>query len=117
MLIPGEPEKLQVLQSKLKAELAGRAVIFTSKPYFLEILSPGCGKGEAIEWLARYIGIDVKTTMAFGDSMNDESMITKCGYGVAMKNGNGEIKRIADFVTDRTNNEDGVADFIEKHVL
>lgn len=117
MLIPGEPEKLQVLQSKLKADLAGRAVIFTSKPYFLEILPPGCGKGESIEWLARYIGIDVKTTMAFGDSMNDESMITKCGYGVAMKNGNEQIKKIAGFVTDRTNNEDGVADFIEKHVL
>ena len=55
--------------------------------------------------------------MAFGDSMNDESMIEKCGYGVAMANGNPYIKKIADFVTDKTNNEDGVADFIEKYVL
>lgn len=117
MLIPGEPERLQILQEKLKANLKNRAVVFTSKPYFLEILPPDCGKGEAIEWLARYIGIDVKTTMAFGDSMNDESMITKCGYGIAMKNGNEQIKKIADFVTDKTNNEDGVADFLEKWVL
>lgn len=117
MLIPGEPERLQVLQEKLKRELKDKAVIFTSKPYFLEVLPPDSGKGEAINWLSHYIGIDEKTTMAFGDSMNDESMIRKCGYGIAMKNGNEEIKKIAAFVTDKTNNEDGVADFIEKHVL
>ena len=117
MLIPGEPEKLLVLQEKLKADLGGKAVIFTSKPYFLEILPPGCGKGESILWLSKYIGIDAGTTMAFGDSMNDESMITKCGYGVAMKNGNEQIKKLAGFVTEKTNNEDGVADFIEKWVL
>lgn len=117
MLIPGEPEKLQVLQEKLKSELGSKAVIFTSKPYFLEILPPDCGKGEAIEWLARYIGIAPETTMGFGDSMNDESMIRKCGFGVAMKNGNEQIKKLADFVTDKTNNEDGVADFLEKRVL
>ncbi len=117
MLIPGEPEKLQELQKILKSELGSEAVIFTSKPYFLEILPPECGKGEAIEWLANYCGIDPATTMAFGDSMNDESMILKCGYGVAMLNGNEQIKKQADFVTEKTNNEDGVADFIEKYVL
>lgn len=117
MLIPGEPEKIQQLQKKIKAALGEKAVVFTSKPYFLEILPPNCGKGEAIEWLASFLGIDKKTTMAFGDSMNDESMIEKCGYGVAMANGNPYIKKIADFVTDKTNNEDGVADFIEKYVL
>lgn len=117
MLIPGEPEKIQKLQKKLKASLGEKAVIFTSKPYFLEILPPDCGKGEAIEWLSSFIGIDHSTTLAFGDSMNDESMIEKCGYGVAMVNGNEHIKNIADFVTEKTNNDDGVADFIEKHIL
>ena len=61
--------------------------------------------------------IDHSTTLAFGDSMNDESMIEKCGYGVAMVNGNEHIKNIADFVTEKTNNDDGVADFIEKYIL
>ena len=61
----------------------------------MEILPPNCGKGEAITWLAKHIGIDPAQTMAFGDSMNDESMIRLCGYGVAMKNGLEEIKNIA----------------------
>ena len=55
--------------------------------------------------------------MGFGDSMNDESLIRMAGYGVAMCNGLDEIKKIADFVTDKNNNEDGIADFLRKHVL
>ncbi len=85
--------------------------------YFLEILPPNCGKGEAIQWLAHHIGIDEKTTMAFGDSMNDESMIRMCGYGVAMCNGLDVIKNIADFVTEKSNNESGIGDFLLKNVL
>ncbi len=117
MLIPGEPDVLQELQAKLKAKFGDKAVIFTSKPYFLEVLPPNCGKGEAIQWLAEHIGIPKEQTMGFGDSMNDESMIRLCGYGVAMKNGLDYIKNIATFVTEKDNNESGVADFIQKHVL
>lgn len=117
MLVPGEPAALQGLQKTLREEFGDRAVIFVSKPYFLEILPPNCGKGEAITWLANYIGIDPKTTMAFGDSMNDESMIRQCGYGVVMKNGLQEMKDIADFVTEKTNVEGGVGHFLRKYVL
>jgi len=117
MLVPGEPEKLLLLQDELKSEFGNRAVIFTSKPYFLEILPPDCGKGEAIHWLANYIGIPAENTMGFGDSMNDESMIKMCGYGVAMCNGLETIKNIADFVTEKSNNDSGIADFLWKYVL
>ena len=49
--------------------------------------------------------------------MNDENMIRECGYGVVMKNGLEQMKKIAAFVTDKTNDESGVGDFIEKYVL
>lgn len=117
MLVPGEPAALLKLQDELKAEFGERAVIFTSKPYFLEILPPNCGKGEAIKWLANHIGIGEDTTMAFGDSMNDESMIRQCKYGVCMANGLDAIKKIADFVTEKDNNNSGVAHFLNKYVL
>lgn len=116
MLVPGEPEKLLVLQDKLRAEFGDRAVIFTSKPYFLEILPPNCGKGEAITWLAQHIDLGDKGTMAFGDSMNDESMIRLCKYGVCMANGLEYIKKIADFVTEKDNDHNGIADFIKKNI-
>lgn len=117
MLVPGEPEKLLKLQDQLRSEFGERAVIFISKPYFLEILPPACGKGEGVTWLAEHIGIPVNTTMGFGDSWNDESMIRMCGYGVCMKNGVEGIKKIADFVTDYDNDHDGVGEFIIKNVL
>ncbi len=117
MLIPGKPEILQKLQVTLKQQFGDKAVIFISKPYFLEILPPNCGKGESISFLADHIGIPKEQTMGFGDSMNDESMIRLCGHGIAMKNGLDYIKEIADFVTDKTNDESGVGDFIEKYVL
>lgn len=93
MLIPGEPEQLVPLQEKLKSMFGESAVIFTSKPYFLEVLPPNCGKGEAIKWLASRLDIPVECTMGFGDSMNDENMIRECGYGVVMKNGLEQMKK------------------------
>ena len=68
MLIPGEVEQCQKLQQMLKAEFGDRAVIFTSKPYFLEMLPPKCGKGESVTWLAEHIGIGKDTTMGFASS-------------------------------------------------
>ena len=117
MLVPGDPAQLLDLQRELRAEFGDRAVIFTSKPYFLEILPPDCGKGEAVSWLANELGISMENVMGFGDSMNDESLIRMAGHGVAMSNGLEAIKSIARHVTDFDNNHDGVGEFIRKHVL
>ena len=117
MLIAGEPDKLQVLQKKLRDGLGTRANVFVSKPYFLEVLPANCGKGQAVNFLADHLGISRKETIGFGDSMNDEDMIRECGYGVAMCNGFEEIKKLADFVTEKTNDENGVGDFLKKYVL
>ena len=117
MLIPGEPAELLELQSQLRAEFGDRAVIFTSKPYFLEILPPNCGKGEAVSWLANELGFGMEKVMGFGDSMNDESLIRMAGHGVCMCNGLDAIKEIADYVTEFDNNHDGPGRFIQKYVL
>lgn len=117
MLIAGEPERIKVLEGKLKEMFGKDAVVFTSKPFFLEILPPNCGKGEAILWLAERLGIKKEQTAAFGDSMNDESMIRLCGHGIAMCNGLEAIREMADYVTEQDNNHDGAADFIRKFIL
>ncbi len=117
MLVPGDPAQLLDLQRVLRQEFGDRAVIFTSKPYFLEILPPDCGKGEAVSWLANELGFGMDKVMGFGDSMNDESLIRMSGHGVAMCNGLEAIKSIADHVTDFDNNHDGVGEFIKKYVL
>jgi Cof subfamily protein (haloacid dehalogenase superfamily) len=117
MVIPGEPEKLQILQKELRTVFGDHAVIFVSKPYFLEVMPDHCGKGEALSWLCSRIGIPVNTVMAFGDSMNDESMIHTAGLSVAMVNGMDSIKSAALYVTEKSNDNDGVADFLDRFVL
>jgi len=117
MLIPGQPEELLKLQTILRQEFKERAVIFTSKPYFLEFLPPGCGKGEAVSWLANELNIPMQKTMGFGDSMNDESLIRMTGHGVAMCNGLDAIKSIAPYVTTFDNNHDGIGHFLYDRVI
>uniref|UniRef100_A0A7C3IP97 HAD family phosphatase n=1 Tax=Gracilinema caldarium TaxID=215591 RepID=A0A7C3IP97_9SPIR len=117
MVIPGDPSLLRPLETLLKTFISDRVTIFTSKPYFLEILPPATGKGEALAVVAQMLGIDRSQVMAIGDSMNDESMIRWAGFGVAMANGDPRIKAIAKAVTNRTNEEDGVADFVEQYLL
>ena len=120
MLVPGEPELLQKLQTELRKDFGERAVIFVSKPYFLEILPPACGKGEAVDWLANHISEKTGKqilTMGFGDSMNDESLIRRATWGVAMCNGLKEIQNIADYITPKDNNHNGIAEFLKAFVL
>jgi hydroxymethylpyrimidine pyrophosphatase-like HAD family hydrolase len=49
--------------------------------------------------------------------MNDEAMIRWAGLGVAMVNGDERIKSIAALVTQHSNNDDGVAEVIDRCVL
>lgn len=117
MVIPGDPKIVADLQEKLKKMFGEKAVIFTSKPYFLEIMPQNCGKGEALLHLGNHLEIKADEIMAFGDSMNDESMIRLAGLSVAMCNGRKEIQEMAKFVTKKSNNEDGIGDFLEEFVL
>lgn len=46
--------------------------------------------------------------------MNDISMIRAAGLGIAMCNARKEVRDVADIVTSYSNNEDGLADILEK---
>ena len=54
--------------------------------------------------------------MAFGDGENDISMLEAPGVGIAMGNGLDIAKNAADRIT-LTNDEDGVADAIERLIF
>jgi len=117
LLVPGDPALLAPLQKLFCNYLGDEVTLFTSKPYFLEILPARTDKGTALKKVAGFLGISQKETLAVGDSMNDEAMIRWAGTGVAMINGDERIKAIADVVSERTNDDDGVAEIIEKFIL
>ncbi|MDY4428144.1 MAG: Cof-type HAD-IIB family hydrolase [Lachnospiraceae bacterium] len=83
----------------------------------LEYANPLANKGEAVRFLCRYLGVDISDSIAAGDEENDMPMIEAAGIGVCMKNGQDTLKSVADYVTERTNNECGIKEIIEKFIL
>ena len=73
-------------------------------------------KENAIKALSSYLNIPLEDMAAFGDDFNDIGMLKMCGTGVAMQNAIDEVKACADEVT-LSNNDDGVAEWIKRHVL
>lgn len=117
LIIPGDPAVLPYMENIIRTYMGQTITLFTSRPYFLEVLPKDTDKGTALAKIAEIMGVDAGETMAIGDSMNDQAMIRWAGIGVAMANGDDQIKRIADFVTDSTNDEDGAAEVIETYFL
>lgn len=88
-----------------------------SSDRYLEINTLGVDKGEALEWLASYLHIDIKDTIAIGDNYNDETMIQAAGLGVAVTCANDDIKEKADYVTKLDYDQGAVKEVIERFVL
>ena len=78
-----------------------------------EINQLHANKGEALLALAKHLGLPADATIAFGDGLNDLSMIRHAGVGVAMANACEEVKQEADWIT-LSCDQDGVARGIEK---
>ena len=74
----------------------------------VEINQIHANKGEALLALAAHLGLERKQTIAFGDGLNDLSMIQEAGIGVAMANACSEVKMQADWIAPSCD-EDGVA--------
>ncbi len=116
MMLVDEPEILEKVIAQLPKALYEKYTIVRSAPFFLEFLNIAVNKGEGVKALAEKLGIKQEEVICIGDAGNDEHMIRYAGLGVAMENGFDELKAIADYITG-TNEEDGVAQVIEKFIL
>lgn len=68
----------------------------------------GMDKGDAVRRILEYYGITRDDAYAFGDGMNDITMLKAVGYGIAMGNALDAVKKAADYVTSDIM-DDGVA--------
>lgn len=80
----------------------------------LEIVPKGVHKAMAVAVVAKALQIDPKDIIAFGDEHNDVELLDYAGWGVAMQNGTDQLKAVANDVTEKTNEEDGMADYLEE---
>ena len=88
----------------------------TIEYYYTEITSEGVNKWNAISRLIDILNISKEEVITIGDNANDIMMIKEAGMGVIMGNAAPYLKDSANFET-KTNNEDGVAEALEKLIL
>ncbi|TAM90373.1 HAD family phosphatase [bacterium] len=80
------------------------------------VLDRRAGKREALADLCRTYEIPRERVMAIGDSRNDVPMLQWAGIGVIMGNALPEVRAMVALET-ATNDDDGVAEAIERYVL
>jgi len=73
-------------------------------------------KSKALAEMARVWDIKQAEIVAFGDDLNDIDLMVYAGIGVAVENALDETKAAADYACD-TNDNDGVAKWLEENVL
>jgi hypothetical protein len=86
---------------------------FKDEIWIINIVNKEVSKGNGIRKLCQYLNIDTKEVVAFGDDINDISMLNAVGYGIAMGNSNDKLKKIAKKITTY-NEENGIAKELQK---
>ncbi len=80
---------------------------------FLEIRRSGSTKGKGLERLLKHLKIKPNHAAVLGDWYNDISLFETDAFKVAVANAIPEIRRMADMVTSKSNNDEGAAEFFQ----
>jgi HAD superfamily hydrolase (TIGR01484 family) len=80
----------------------------------ISVLPENVSKWNSVKQLVEYWQIPIEEIVAFGDDYHDIELIKNCGIGGAVANGLEEMKVVADDICG-SNDEDGVAKWLEKH--
>jgi len=84
--------------------------------YLVQIMSKDAKKRNGVKVMLDAFGITPEEAVYFGDDQDDAEAMRFCGIGVAVENAIPEVKAVADEIAG-SNEEDGVARWIEKNVL
>ena len=121
VMFGGGLQEMAALRVRLTESLEGRARIErTVYPRLgvslLDVLDPAVGKAEALAFVQARFGIHAPETVAIGDNWNDHEMLAAAGLGLVMGNADPEMLALGLPVLP-TNDDDGVALAIERHIL
>ena len=84
--------------------------------FYTEITAENVDKWYAIEKLMETLKIKKEDVIVVGDNINDKKMIEAAGIGIAMKGSSPEVTKVANYITEFDNDNDGAAIEIEKIV-
>lgn len=97
-------------------KLDGKFNVVLSGTQWVDIVSRAADKGSALRFIAEHMGITAEEVMAFGDYLNDLSMIVYAGESCAMENAHPLLKQAAKHIVP-SNDDKGVTQTIKKVIL
>lgn len=115
-IVIDDPEPAEAYVQHIREALGDAVYATRSYPEFVEIMNPAVDKGDALRFVARHLGIDMRDVAAIGDSWNDAPLLKAAGLGIAMGSAPKELLDIANGVVGDVAS-DGVAEAIERYVL
>lgn len=115
MLIIEEDESRRVeIKNCLLERFKDEIEISSSYPSFIEITKKEISKVVPLKEISAKMGIKQEEIMAFGDGLNDLTMIDWVGKGIAMQNAHPELQEHADD-TAANHSDFGIARYLKQH--
>lgn len=103
----------KLMQELAKTPFEG-CLLTKSSDILVEVVNQTYSKGTALAFLAKHYQIPINKTVGIGDQWNDVPMIQTAGIGAAVANADQALKDTAEYICRATNEEDAVAEIIEK---
>lgn len=110
-------EYLRSIEDALPKEIQENCDLSYSSARYFEFNRKGVHKGIGLEFLCRYLNLDINDSMAIGDNFNDLGMLRSAGISVGVKNIHPQIKDQVDRISPYTHNEDAVGHILDTLVL
>lgn len=88
-------------------DLGEELAIVLSGCGWIDISNASASKGDAVKIVQERLGVSKKDSIAFGDYLNDYTLLQECEESYAMSNGHPDLKAIAKYIAP-SNDEDGV---------
>ncbi len=112
MFISNDFNLLKSIEKQVSSKFGSELYVAFSKPEFLEIMDKSASKALALNRLMNRYKVNKDEVLAIGDGLNDKEMLEFAGKGIVMINGDSSLKALFENTT-YTNNEDGVAKYLE----
>ncbi len=100
--------KTNELVSKFQSYDGISARVWKGETPIIEVYQSSLSKLTGLKHVAKYLNIDFKNSITFGDDVNDLEMLNGATYGFAMNNATDMIKQNAYSVTKYSNDDSGV---------
>lgn len=117
----GTADKLILFPNEEQWKRVGRLIpddfdVHISEGSLWMLMNPQANKEHALSILADRMSTPLPRTVSFGDDLVDIAMLRESGRGVAVANANPDVLKIADEICP-SNNDDGVAQWVENNLL